>query len=117
MKYEKVLEFARSMRKNPTPAEKFVWDKVRNRQFHGFKFNRQFIIEVTNGQYFIADYYCHEKKLIVELDGSIHDQQKEYDDGRTFELEECGYQVIRFTNYEVLNDWNGVELKLLRVLS
>jgi very-short-patch-repair endonuclease len=55
---------------------------------------------------FIADFYCHQKKLIIELDGGIHDipEQMVYDEGRTAELEEKGFRFLRFRNDEVLND-------------
>ena len=73
MNYALIRNYARQLRTNQTPAETFVWDKVRNRNFHGFKFTRQYIISfklyTPNIQYFIVDFFCHEKKLILELDG------------------------------------------------
>ncbi|MGC1241070.1 MAG: endonuclease domain-containing protein [Chryseosolibacter sp.] len=67
---------------------------------HGYKFRRQHPIAD-----FIADFYCHECKLIVELDGEYHDDigQKQYDEGRTYELNELKVKVIRFTNREVFD--------------
>lgn len=115
MKYETILEFARSMRKSPTKAEAFFWDKVRNRRLNSLKFYRQYIIEFTNHQFFIVDFICHERKLIIELDGAIHKHQLDYDSGRTYELEELGYKVIRFSNDKVLNNWENVKKEIMKI--
>ena len=92
--------FARINRKQSTKAEQILWMHLRNCQLHGYKFRRQHPIAD-----FIADFYCHECKLVVELDGEYHDymEQKEYDEGRTYELNELKIKVIRFTNREVLD--------------
>ena len=80
MKYKDILAFARLLRKNQTPAEVFFWSQVRNRRLFGKKFKRQFIIHhakiMREKKYYIADFYCHEKSLVVEIDGKIHLQQK-----------------------------------------
>lgn len=116
MSYKKVLSFAREMRKNPTPAEAFFWDKVRKRRFLGLKFLRQYIIQHSDvlGKkgYYIPDFYCHEKRLIIELDGKIHDFQVEYDQLREGHLQEMGYRVIRFRNEEILKAWEQSALRL-----
>ena len=117
MNYNKILEYARSLRKNQTPAEKIFWEKVRNRRFLGLKFNRQFIIEHQNRSYFIADFHCFEKKIIVEIDGKIHLQQLDYDIIREDILKEMGYKILRFTNNEVSNDWNSVKEIMIQELS
>ena len=108
------------MRKNPTAAEKYFWDKVRRRQILGKKIIRQFIIQHEEIMYvkkfFIADFYCHEKKLIIEIDGSIHLNQKEYDEIREEILGQMGYKIIRFENGEVLHNWANVEKVLSSVL-
>lgn len=69
------------MRRSQTPAELFFWRKVRKRQVLGKRFNRQFIIQYEDimGQkrFFIVDFYCHEQKLIVEVDGSIHPEEEQ----------------------------------------
>ncbi|MEQ8470199.1 MAG: endonuclease domain-containing protein [Marinoscillum sp.] len=116
MTYSEILKYARELRKNQTKAEEFFWDKVRNRRFLGLKFNRQFVIEVTKARYFIVDFHCAEKRLIVELDGGIHDFQMDYDRGREYELQELGYKIIRFSNEEVFEDWKTVENRLSEVL-
>ena len=92
-----------------TPAESMLWSFLRNKSFLGLKFRRQHPIKN-----FIVDFYCHELKMVIELDGSIHDQndQAEYDLGRTFELEELGLKVIRFRNEEV---FDSIERVLERI--
>ena len=124
MRYKQALAFARQLRKNQTPAENFFWEKVRNKRFYGKKFLRQFIIEyqeiLDEKSFYIVDFYCAEKRLIVELDGGIHLHRKELDEGRQGVLEEMEYQVIRFKNEEVLDNWKEVETKLketLKILS
>ncbi|MEM7656101.1 MAG: endonuclease domain-containing protein [Bacteroidota bacterium] len=114
--YQRILAFAREMRKNPTPAERFCWQKVRNRKLDGKKFNRQFVIQHDDilgiAKFFIADFYCHAHRLVIELDGKIHQTQLEYDQIREDRLIELGYQVVRFSNEQVISDWQGVEEKL-----
>ena len=99
--YEKLLGFARKMRKDQTPAEKVLWERLRKRQVEGCKFLRQHIIG-----YFIADFFCAEKNLVIEVDGLYHQapEVKLSDAERTAQLEANGYRVLRFSNEEVLND-------------
>ncbi|MBK8517348.1 MAG: endonuclease domain-containing protein [Saprospiraceae bacterium] len=117
MRYFETLQNARDHRKNPTPAEKFVWDKLRNKKFCGLKFNRQYLIEykqiLDNKLFYIADFHNFEYKMIIEIDGRIHQQQQEYDQERQADLEAIGYKVIRFTNEDVIGNWEGVEKELL----
>ena len=98
---KKLFGFARENRKKLTEAEHILWQYLRNRKLGGLKFRRQHPL----GK-FIADFYLHEAKLVIELDGDYHheEEQKEYDSGRTYEIKELGIQVIRFTNNEVLKD-------------
>jgi methylmalonyl-CoA mutase cobalamin-binding domain/chain len=101
-----LLERVRKLRKNSTEAELLMWKILRNRGFHDAKFRRQHPKEG-----FILDFYCHEAKLCVELDGSQHneDQQVKYDEARTKTLQEQhGIKVIRFWNSEVLNKTEDV---------
>ncbi len=120
-KYQQILEYARGMRKNPTKAERCFWLRVRNRKFQGEKFYRQYIIQhggyMTSESFFIADFYCHKNKLIIELDGGIHQYQIEYDKIREEILEQMEYTIIRFTNEEVLGNWNTIQEKLEEALS
>ena len=120
MKNSKILYFAREMRKNPTKAEKLFWENVRKRRFMGLRFNRQYILsysdELNKQKHYIADFLCFEKKVIIEIDGKIHDRQIEYDRIREEDLTNMGYAVIRFTNEEVLSDWKYVSKKLQKFI-
>ncbi|MBC7885750.1 MAG: endonuclease domain-containing protein [Saprospiraceae bacterium] len=117
MRYFDTLQNARDHRKNPTEAEKIFWENVRGKKLLGQKFNRQFIIEykeiLGNKLYYIADFHNFEHKIVIEIDGSVHQDQREYDIERQGDIETLGYQVIRFTNDEVLYDWENVEKKLM----
>jgi very-short-patch-repair endonuclease len=101
---------AKELRKSMTEAEDILWKHLRNKKLNGLKFRRQHPLDI-----FIADFYCHEKKLVIELDGGIHDilEQKEYDEGRTSELEGKGFKVIRFRNEEIMNDLEDVLNRIL----
>jgi leucyl-tRNA synthetase len=105
--YQKVKEFAREMRKNPTKTEEVMWEAIRGNKL-GFNFRRQHVI--LN---YIADFVCLEKKVVIELDGEIHLQSKEYDAGRDEELLKYGFTVLRFTNAEVENDLSKVLEKVV----
>lgn len=97
----KLFEFSKVLRKTQTDAEEIVWQSLRNRNILGFKFRRQHPLDK-----YIADFYCHEAKLIIEIDGGIHNQAdiNEYDKNRSYELEELGIKVLRFTNEEVIDN-------------
>ena len=92
---------ARQLRKESTPAEEALWELLRDRKLQGLKFRRQ----VPIGDY-VADFYCHELRLVVELDGEVHegDRQKAHDINRDRNLLALGYRVMRFTNQEVLEE-------------
>ncbi|MDO9577309.1 MAG: DUF559 domain-containing protein [Candidatus Cloacimonadales bacterium] len=114
-----VIETARELRKKSTLAEKIFWNAVRNRKIKGKKFNRQFSIHfVYNGhpRFFIADFYCHENMLIIEIDGGIHEQQKDYDLLRTEIVNELGINVIRFKNETVLENINQIIEDIKKIL-
>jgi very-short-patch-repair endonuclease len=102
---------ARRLRRDQTLAEKALWKLVRNRRLGGFKFLRQVPID----RYF-ADFVCEAGKLIVELDGVVHEGREDYDERRTQTLELFGYMVLRFPNDRVLADLGGVAEDLLTVL-
>ena len=109
--YAKLSERAKKMRSEPTKAEKLLWDKLKNKQL-GVKFRRQHIVNK-----FIVDFCSIEKALIIEVDGKIHEKQKEADIQRTEILKNEGYQLIRFTNDKVINNLNDVIAKIKTVLS
>lgn len=102
---EIIREVARILRKKQTESEKIFWDIVRNRKL-GVKFLRQYAIGfLYQGQhrFFIADFYCAEKELIIELDGSFHDDRKDYDELRDYIINQLGYKVIRLKNEELFD--------------
>ena len=96
---EEIFQRAHSLRHSLTEAEKILWDQLKNRRLNGLKFRRQHPIRL-----YIADFYCHEKRLIIELDGGIHNDPsvKEHDENRSAELDRLGITVIRFSNEQVL---------------
>lgn len=102
-------ELRKQLRRSASPAERRLWMYLKNDQLHGLRFRRQFGI----GRY-IVDFYCPKRRLVIEVDGSIHDvpavqandhERKEY-------LESCGIRIIRFTNDQVMNSV-GYVLKTL----
>ena len=99
---------ARSLRKNPTEAEKVLWGHLRCWQVDGYKFRRQQPL----GNY-IVDFVCLEKKLIIELDGGQHAEQTVYDAERDAWLRDRGFSVLRFWNNDVLQNLNGVKDTIL----
>ena len=98
----------RAARRDSTPAERKLWSKLRARQLGGLKFRRQ----VWLGTY-IADFFCAEAKLVVEVDGDTHAAQVGYDQRRTEWVAREGFRVIRFANRDVLNNIEGVIQQLL----
>ena len=101
-----LIDRAKEMRANPTQAEAALWECLRGKKLES-KFRQQHLIED-----FIVDFVCLDKKLIVEVDGKIHDFQLEADHERTVRLENEEYKVIRFTNEEVLGNTNDVLNKI-----
>jgi very-short-patch-repair endonuclease len=93
-----VQQRARELRREMTPAETILWEQLRNRELAGFKFRRQHPLDR-----FIVDFYCAACRLVVEIDGDIHDLQQERDAVRTEALAVQGYRIIRFRNEQVFN--------------
>jgi lysyl-tRNA synthetase class 2 len=102
---------ARRLRRPPTQAETFLWQRLRNRQLGGWKFKRQFPIDR-----FVVDFCCPEARLIVELDGGQHGQQIENDAARTEILSAMRYLVARFWNNDVLSNIDGVLETITRTI-
>jgi len=100
-----IMERAKALRKNLTSTESKIWNVVNKRQIKGMYFRRQHPINR-----FIADFYCHEKRLVIEIDGGIHlaKTQKERDEGRDYFMNQLGLTVIRFTNGQVEGDLQEV---------
>jgi very-short-patch-repair endonuclease len=109
---EHIVKLCRDFRKNPTPAEEMLWQCLRRRQLHGMRFRRQHPI----GRY-VADFYCHQQKLIVEVDGCIHslEDKRQMDKERSSVLEAGGYTILRVKNEEVRRATEAVLLRILAV--
>ena len=106
-----IFSKAALLRNNMTLAEKKLWQRLSKNQL-GVRFKAQHPIDI-----FIVDFYCHKLKLVIEVDGLIHNEQKDYDEGREKELENWDLFVIRFTNDEVINDIENVILKIKEVIT
>lgn len=90
-----IFERARELRENMTLHEKLLWEKIKSNQVGGFRFKAQHPISS-----YIVDFYCHKLRLVIEIDGENHSAigQEEYDSGRTYDLEQFGISVLRFSN-------------------
>lgn len=108
------FEKAQNLRKNSTSVEEILWAKLRNHQLDNVKFRRQHPIGI-----YIADFYCHAFKLVIELDGDYHllKEQQEKDQERTAYLVANGLQVLRFTNTEIEIDCQQVIQKIRTIIS
>jgi very-short-patch-repair endonuclease len=95
----KIFEKAKLLRENMTETEQLLWERLSKKKIKGYRFKAQHPISK-----FIVDFYCHKAKLVIEIDGSIHNEEdlKERDEGRAVELEEFGLKVIRFKNEEII---------------
>ncbi len=100
-----VFEKARELHASMTETEQILWEHLKKSKLKGFKFRRQHPVSE-----FIADFYCHRAKLVVEVDGGIHElgRQKYYDIRRSEVLNRLGITVIRFSNEQVKEDVEGV---------
>lgn len=98
-----LVEKARKLRNNSTPAEKRLWKYLRKKQMHQYDFDRQKPINR-----YIVDFYCKELKLAIEIDGRYHDYQQKYDLSRQRKLESFGIHFLRLSEKDVLNDIDNV---------
>ena len=97
---------ARELRKNQTESEGIFWEVVRNRKLFGKKFLRQHPVQLKfmgKKRFFVGDFYCAEKKIIIEIDGKIHENQVEYDNLRDHLIKEMGIRVIRIKNEDLID--------------
>jgi len=99
----KTMHRAGELRKEPTPAERKLWAYLRGDNLQGVNFRRQHAL----GNY-IVDFVSIKRKLVIELDGSQHLEQEEYDTERTKFLRSMGYTVIRFWNHQIMNEMDNV---------
>lgn len=111
--YKTITQLARELRRKQTPEEAALWHELRNRQLKGCKFLRQHPIvygySMGKPLFFIADFYCAAQKLVLELDGEVHEFQKDYDQNRDQILNKLGLRVLRFENRELKNIENVKE--------
>ena len=112
--YPFILRLARNLRNNQTSHEIMVWNILRRKKLSGHKFLRQHPIfySIRNDwvDFYIADFYCAKLKLIIEVDGKIHESQKEYDHERDSKLLEKGIYVFRIKNEEVSDPENTIKI-------
>lgn len=108
-----IFQRAEVLRKKMTEAEKILWEVLKTKKLSGYKFRRQHPILK-----FILDFYCHESKLGIEIDGQVHNskEQRFYDEDRTDILKEYGIKIIRFHNNEIIENLEVVKLKILSEL-
>ncbi len=109
----------RELRNNSTEAEKLFWAEVRNNKFDNKKFYRQypFYYDITGREsFFVADFYCHKAKLVIELDGHQHKSNQQYDKDRTEIIEGYGLKVIRFENRDIDDNFEIVIKKLMKYI-
>ncbi len=107
----KKRQFARKLRRNMTPAEKLLWQRLRANRLGGWHFRRQQIIDG-----FIVDFYCHQADLVIEVDGPIHLHQRAADQRREEVLKTKGLRVIRFKNEEIESDLDLVCKRITALL-
>ena len=107
------FEKAQELRRKMTNAEALLWEKLKGNQLDGIKFRRQHPIQL-----YIADFYCHKYKLIIEIDGDYHlsEEQTIKDDERTKVLNENGIKVIRFLNEEIENNIDQTLDKIRKII-
>ncbi len=103
MRDPRLIEYAKQSRREMTEPETRIWLQLRAKRFQGIKFRKHKVI----GHY-IVDFSSREPMLAIEIDGDTHAGQEEYDGARTKFLEQQGYQVVRFTNQEVMQNLEGV---------
>jgi len=101
---------ARDLRQRQTPAEEILWEALRKNRLGGLGFRRQHPVANTS---YVVDFFCYSEKLIVELDGKIHQFQQKQDAQRQTELEALGYRVLRFSNESIINDLENVLVEIL----
>jgi len=106
---EYVTKLSRSNHLRPTEQERQLWIKISGKKLAGLKFRRQFPI----GRY-IVDFYNHSNRLVIEIDGPIHNVTMEYDNNRDLYLKGCGYRVLHVTNDEIDRDIESVLRKIVQ---
>jgi very-short-patch-repair endonuclease len=110
---EGLFKISNYLRKNMTDAERILWDELKNRKLMKLKFRRQHPLH-----FYIADFYCHEKKLVIEVDGGIHNKRKQkiHDDNRSAELERYGIKVFRVKNKDIIKNIEAVKCEIIEFI-
>jgi len=105
---------AHFLRSKMTDAEMVLWSRLKNRNIFKVRFRRQHPVDI-----FVLDFYCHEIKLAIEVDGRIHLKREiqEYDEGRSHDIEKSGIKMLRFTNEQILNNLNEVQTTILNTIN
>jgi very-short-patch-repair endonuclease len=113
-KYKGITLLARELRKNQTPSEKFLWKLLRRKNLFGYRFLRQhplfYRVDKEWVEFFIADFYCSKLKLVIEVDGKIHEDRTEYDAERDLKLLNKGIRVVRIKNEELKDVKSALEV-------
>jgi leucyl-tRNA synthetase len=113
--FDQIKNHVREFRKNLTDSEKLLWEELRGRKLSGYKFLRQHPIlykgNLLRYNYFIADFYCYEKKTVIEIDGPVHEVTTEYDAFRDEEMKDLGLHILRIKNEEL----NHIEKVLSKI--
>ncbi|HLX11905.1 MAG TPA: endonuclease domain-containing protein [Bacteroidota bacterium] len=112
---ELAKQLARDLRKRQTQPEEILWERVRDRKFEKVKFYRQhplFFHYEGRERFFISDFYAHIARLVIEIDGKIHDYQKDYDELRSIIIGAFGIEVVRFKNQQITDEIEAVMLSL-----
>lgn len=109
--HPELIARAKELRRPLTPAEAKLWHRLKTKQLYGLKFRRQHPIHR-----FILDFYCHEQRLVIEVDGDSHAEptQQRYDQARTEWLNQQGLRVLRFSNREIEDNLEGVLVEIAR---
>jgi very-short-patch-repair endonuclease len=103
------VQLAKELRRQMTQEEKILWQNLRANRLNGLHFRRQQIIDG-----FIADFYCHTARLVIEVDGEIHQQQAEYDAERDKVLSARGLRLLRIKNEEVRQTLDSVLARIAK---
>jgi very-short-patch-repair endonuclease len=107
-----IFEKAKKLRNEMTEAEIKLWEFLSNNKVMGLRFKAQHPIYM-----FIVDFYCHSLRLVIEVDGSIHNlpEKTEYDENRTYELNRFNLKVIRFPNEQIINDFTNIKKEIINI--
>ncbi len=111
MNFNNIINFSRQLRKEQTKAEKLLWEKIRNRKLKGYKFRRQHPVKNT----YVVDFYCAQKKCVIEVDGGIHNLREVKDKDRQKEefLLKQNFKIMRINNEEIYSDIDLVLKKIV----